>query len=83
MAKILVKKAMTETSSGMGGAAYTHNQGTPATTWTIHHDLGYKPGGISIIDSGGTNIEGDIAHLTINTFVITIAYPTSGVVYVS
>ena len=28
---------------GGGGAAYVHTQSTPATTWTINHNLGFRP----------------------------------------
>lgn len=50
---------------GGGGTvvAYVHTQGSGATTWTINHNLGYKPQ-IESFTTGGLKIEGDVLHVS-------------------
>lgn len=58
----------------IGGAAqvvaYTHVQGTPASTWTINHGLTFDPN-VTVIDSAGNQVEGDVS------------FPAAGIVSVS
>lgn len=49
---------------------YTHTQSIPAALWTITHNLGYKPGGILVTDSGGSEWEGDVTHVSNNQLTI-------------
>jgi hypothetical protein len=63
--------------SGAGSAAYVHNQGTPATTWTINHNLGFRPA-VELLDSGSQEIDGAISHPTVNQTVITLSPATAG-----
>lgn len=60
-----------------GGLAYIHTQSTPAATWTINHNLGYRPS-VELLDSGSQEIDGDISHPTINQTVVTLSPPTAG-----
>ena len=39
---------------------YTHDQMTPSSTWTINHGL-HKFPSVSVIDSAGTVVEGDVS----------------------
>ena len=55
---------------GAGAYAYTHVQGTAASIWTVNHNLGYKPVGIMVIDSGDTQWLGQVTHINDNTFTI-------------
>lgn len=56
----------------------------PATLWTIQHNLGFKPAGIRVEDTAGTDIEGgDVTHLSTNALTIEFAYPFAGNVYLS
>jgi hypothetical protein len=66
-------------AEGGGGssAAYVHNQGTPATTWTINHNLGFRPA-VELLDSGSQEIDGAISHPTVNQTVITLSPATAG-----
>ena len=66
------------TGSGSGGfAAYVHTQSAPSTTWTINHNLGYRPS-VELINSGSQEIDGDISHPTINQTVVLLSPPTAG-----
>jgi len=69
--------------AGVGGGNYTHIQSTPSTTWTVVHNLGYHPGGVSVVDSAGTKVYGDITHSTVNQLVINFSAGFSGKAYLS
>ena len=60
-----------------GTTAYVHTQASPATTWTINHNLGFRPS-VELLDSGSQEIDGAIAHPTINQTVVTLTSATAG-----
>lgn len=76
-------------SGGSGGTfdpslvAYTHIQAVPSAVWTILHNLGYAPGGISVLDSAGTMVEGDVAHVSLNECTISFSAGFAGTAYLS
>ena len=45
---------------------YVHDQLVASATWTIHHQLNKYPS-ITVVDSGGNLVEGDISYSDINT----------------
>lgn len=45
-------------------AGYVYEQGSPASVWTINHDLGYDPAGIQVVDSSGEPCEGVPVYTT-------------------
>ena len=59
-------------------ASYQHSQASPAVTWTINHNLGFRPS-VSIVDTGGNEIEADVRHTGVNQLVIVFAIPLAGV----
>jgi hypothetical protein len=63
--------------------SYTHVQGVVSDIWTIIHNLGYAPGGITVLDSAGTMVEGDIQHVSLNECIITFSAAFSGTAYLS
>jgi hypothetical protein len=62
---------------GGSGTAYVHTQASPATTWTINHNLGFRPS-VELLDSGSQEIDGAIAHPTVNQTVVTLNPATAG-----
>jgi hypothetical protein len=60
-----------------GSTPYVHTQSTPATVWTINHNLGFRPS-VELLDSGGQEIDGDISHPTVNQTVVTLNPATAG-----
>lgn len=56
---------------------YTHNQGTPDTSWVINHNLGKNPS-ITALDSAGREIEVAVQHISSNQAVVTLSVPLSG-----
>jgi hypothetical protein len=64
-------------STGGGVSAYVHTQSTPATTWTINHNLGYRPS-VELFNSGMQEIDAEIAHPSVNQTVVTLNPATAG-----
>lgn len=57
--------------------AYVHTQSSAATTWTIPHNLGFRPT-VSITTTGGLAVIGDVQHLSDNTLVLSFAVALAG-----
>lgn len=56
---------------------YVHDQLVASATWTIHHQLNKYPS-ITVVDSGGNLIEGDITYTDINTAVVRFSVAFGG-----
>jgi hypothetical protein len=68
------------------GQGHTHRQLSADNPWVIDHNLGFAPGGITLLDSDGSEIEGDPSYpLPTSRVVITFPYgiTVSGVAYLS
>ena len=57
---------------------YRHDQLVAETTWTIDHGLGRYPA-ITVLDSGGREVECAVEHTDQDQAVLTLAYATSGI----
>lgn len=62
--------------------SYTHRQATPATVWTVIHNLGFRPN-VTVVDSGGTEMVGDLLYLDDNTVQLTFSAQFAGEAYLS
>ena len=60
-----------------GLIAYVHTQATPATTWTINHNLGRYPS-VELFNSGMQEIDAEIAHPSTNQTVVTLIPAIAG-----
>jgi hypothetical protein len=69
---------------GEGGTSnYRHVQTTPATTWTIVHNLAFQPN-IAVIDSNNREIwPGEVQHLDGVTVQLTFSAAVGGEAYLS
>lgn len=56
---------------------YKHTQIQASKTWNIKHNLKKIPS-VTVIDSGGNEVIGDVKHLSENELVITFTYEFSG-----
>jgi hypothetical protein len=65
-----------------GLLGYTHVQNSASTTWSITHGLGFTPN-ITVVDSGGTVVEGSYNYPNANTVVLTFSSSFSGKAYLS
>lgn len=65
-----------------GPVSYTHTQYSASATWSITHNLGYKPN-VTVSDSAGTIIEGEIAYPSSSTIVLNFSSAFAGTAYLS
>lgn len=70
---------------GPPGGAYAHTQATPATVWTITHDLGYDPGGVLVITTDGDTLDDYGVQVMTRGAVLRLSFdlPFSGTAYLS
>lgn len=62
---------------GDATAFYVHTQTAPSTTWTMAHNLGFKPS-VELLDTGSQEIEGDVVHLSQNVCIASFTLPIAG-----
>lgn len=62
---------------GPAGGAYTHTQAAPATTWTVNHNLGYRPA-VTALTLGGAEMEVEIVHTSLNQAVLYLLVAMAG-----
>lgn len=73
----VIQGAKGEPGTG-SSAGYTFTQASPLSTWTVNHNLGYRPAAVSVLSPGGVEVEAACTHTSDNQFVITFALPYSG-----
>lgn len=56
---------------------YMHTQSSAASTWTVAHNLGYRPL-VTPLSVGGLEMIGTVLHLSENTLEISFEIPISG-----
>lgn len=56
---------------------YTHTQASPASTWTINHNLGRRPL-VSLFTTGGVEFEADVVHTSPNQCIASLAGAHAG-----
>lgn len=62
---------------GAGANPYTHTQAVPATSWTINHNLGYRPV-VELFSAGGVEMIAEVVHTTVNQVVVSFLSATAG-----
>lgn len=62
---------------GASGAGYTHTQLSPALTWTINHNLGYRPS-VDVFNAGGLSVIAEIAHLSTSSCEVRFSNSQAG-----
>ena len=65
------------------GGRYKHTQGSASATWTITHNLGYEPGGVSVVDSAGTIVVGTVTYSSVDQIVVSFSSAFAGTAYFS
>jgi hypothetical protein len=61
---------------------FTYEQQSSSTTWSITHNLGYRPA-VFVTDYFNNTLEGDIAHTSINAVVLTFTSAVVGYAYLT
>lgn len=59
---------------------YTHHQSTPLDIWNVNHNLGKFPS-VTIVDSEGAMVIGDILYIDENNLQISFSSAFSGKAY--
>ena len=67
---------------GPSHATYTHTQSSASATWTITHNLNCFPS-VSVVDSAGSVVIGDVNYTNANTLVVTFAAAFGGKAYLN
>lgn len=65
---------------GVGVQAFVYQQATPSDYWLIVHNTTYQPV-VTVEDSSGRIVEGDVQYLSNTRIAITFAFPFSGKAY--
>jgi hypothetical protein len=66
----------------VGRVSYDHMQGAASSSWAITHNLGFKPN-VTVIDSAGNIVEGEIAYTNSNSLTVSFQSAFSGNAYLS
>ena len=69
-------------SPATGDKTFTHTQGSASTTWVITHNLGKYPS-VSIQDSAGSDLVGDIDYNSDRKLTITFSGAVSGTAHLN
>lgn len=62
--------------------SYHHVQNVASSIWNITHNLGFYPN-ITVVDSAGTVLEGDLEYIDLNNIRVTFSAAFSGNAYLS
>lgn len=68
--------------TGPAGGNFVFTQNTPASSWTIVHNLGLYPN-VTVIEFGGAQVEGDLTYDSVNQLTLTFGVSISGTAYLS
>ena len=61
---------------------YTHDQIASSKTWTVNHGLNKYPS-VSVVDSAGSLVIGEVTHINSNQLVLTFNAMFSGKAYLN
>jgi hypothetical protein len=65
-------------ADGSVGGAYEHTQAVASDTWTVNHNLGYRPAA-SLLTVGGREMWAEVIHTSANQFIAYFDSPVTGV----
>jgi hypothetical protein len=62
---------------GPSAPTYSHQQSDASATWTINHNLGFRPS-VELLDNANREIEGAVHHISVNQVVAMFTRPVAG-----
>lgn len=62
--------------------SYRHSQGVASASWSVTHNLGRYPSAVTVIDSGGTIVEGAITYNSLNQITLDFSSAFGGKAYI-
>lgn len=72
-----VTKAYVDSVASVTAPTYLHTQSSPSASWTVAHNLGFRPT-VAVYTTGGVEVICDIVHLSPDVLVVGAAAPFSG-----
>ncbi len=71
--------------TGGGGEAlpHVHTQSTASVEWVVNHNYGFRPGSISLLTTGGSLMEAEVQHISLNQLRVYFVSEQVGSVIVS
>lgn len=63
-------------------SSYTHTQSSAASSWVVTHNLNRYPS-VSVVDSSGNLVTGEVRYTSVNSVTITFSAPFSGTAYLN
>jgi len=69
--------------AGAGASTYVHDQASPASVWTVNHNLGRSPMSVRVLTVGGVEVEAQVTEASANQLTVNLASPQAGRVLVS
>ena len=61
---------------------FVYTQGSPASTWSVNHNLNKFPS-VSVVDSANNDVIGDVQYVDVNNLTITFSSSFSGKAYLN
>lgn len=66
--------------AGAAGEPYQHDQSVASDEWIVNHNLGRRPGAVSVLSPGFVEVDAEVIHLNGNQTRIKFAQPQTGFV---
>ena len=63
--------------TGQAGSTHEHHQTTAASTWTVNHNLGFRPA-VTILSVGGAQMLAEVIHASLNQVLVYFDEPMTG-----
>ena len=80
---LLIETEYQHSSSSNGNSTtFQYEQSVASDTWDVVHKLGKYPS-VSVVDSGGNLVDGEVKYVTNNRISITFTSPFSGKAYLN
>lgn len=64
-------------AAAVAATSFQHDQASALATWTVNHNLGYRPN-ISIYSTGGVEVEAEVVHISNNQIQVLFDSPFAG-----
>ena len=82
--EITLRKIIGELDSGPASSVstYIHTQSSASSSWTINHNLDKYPS-VSVVDSAGNKVIGDVEYTSRNSVVVSFCATFSGKAYLN
>ena len=59
-------------------ASHQYSQAAPSDTWTVNHNLGFRPS-VALLSVGGREMLAEVIHTSVNQFIAYFDAPVSGI----